>query len=192
MNILFLNRQEPLTKSMSISSSEMTLLAAIEMSLELDKSRAALLTASGTEKIIARRQIGLDKIIHLLNAYQAKDDTVAFAISIFDRWLASDLHNETAANRVPTDPCECCAMACFLIAMKLREVESPTLQDMAHDGWSPAHIASCEQEVMFSLDWNVHSTTGIGPKFFVLPKHTIQDYRFPLVCCTRGATPRFS
>ena len=146
---------------MSISSSERTLLAAIEMSLELDKSRAALLIASGTEKIIARRQIGLDKIIQLLNAYQAKDDTVAFAISIFDRWLASDLHNETADKHALTDACECYAMACFLIAMKFREVESPALLDMAHDGWLPAHIASCEQEVLFSLDWNVHSTTGI-------------------------------
>ena len=151
---------------MSMSSSEKTLLVAIEMSLTLDKSREALLTASGN--VIASRQIGLDKIIFLRHAYQAKNDTAAFAISIFDRWLALDLDSETGDNDAPTNTCECHAMACFLIAMKLREVESPALLDMSQNGWTPAHIVLCEQEVMFSLDWNVHSTTGFDPIIYII------------------------
>ena len=147
------------------------LLTAIEMSFEVDKGRAALFTALEKGKMTADRQVGVDKILQLLDAYQAKDDTVALAVSIFDRWLASDENerDETAQNdfdkkirdgTAQNDFMQCCATACFLIAMKLREVTSPALVHLTNGIWSPAHIASCEIEVMFSLNWNVHSTTG--------------------------------
>ena len=129
---------------------------------DLDACRSALFKSKLSKKyyIWKYRQLALDKIMTLSSAYVLGPDTLASAVSIFDKYLAKCSVAGHHAVAVCTDDVSYCAMACFVIAIKLKEVASPVLAEMVQDASAVAQIAAFEVKILVLLDWCVHDTTG--------------------------------
>ena len=136
----------------------MTLTSTIELAIEYDRCRDVLSTPDSREYVAKYRMIAVDTIIKLMDMYGSNYETVAHAISLFDRFLVACLEigqdNEFEGHLLGH------ACACFLLAMKLREVSCPALTDITPRGWSAETIQSCETQILCLLNWSVHSTTG--------------------------------
>ena len=125
----------------------------------VNRSREVLSKTNHGE-ILRCRQLALHKISTLMHAYGPSHDTVAHAITIFERFLVSTTEPNDLKFTICPEEATGYSAACFLIAMKLREQLSPALIDMVQDECSAAQIASCEVKIMTLLQWNVHTTTG--------------------------------
>ena len=124
------------------------------------------------------RRACISTILLLVDAYQVTDETAAHTIVLLDRFLATQIqdapdiqraesrtHRENAfgskSGLKGTD--ECYAAACFLLATKFREIESPCIRDIARiiASTCPEKIGLCETEVLECISWELHATTGL-------------------------------
>jgi hypothetical protein len=156
-----------------VSLQAMTLNAAVSMADENDRSRGKHAGIIHIDQCFKKcRQVAVDTILKLMDMYASSYETVAHAISLFDRVLVlcfeADKKDEFKDNFLGY------SIACFLLAMKLREVSSPAVVDIIPNGWSAEQISSCEAKVLNLLDWAVYSSTGVTrPSQFLIVRLTL-------------------
>ena len=133
--------------------------SAVMLSKPVDQARVALSIQS--ERCGHWRRIAVNTIIQLVHAYGVKDETAAHAIALLDRFLAAHLASSEAS--LIGDKAECYAMSCFLVATKFKDISAPCVSDMVRITrlpWSDEEIVRCEADVLNSIDWALHATTG--------------------------------
>ncbi len=115
------------------------------------------------------RRTATNIIIQLVQAYHVKDETAAHAITLLDRFLAANLERSSLVPFEPTSDSEIWdkpgryAIACFLLATKFKDVCSPCIADLVRMVRPPLleeQILQCEEEVLSSIGWVLHVTTG--------------------------------
>jgi hypothetical protein len=108
------------------------------------------------------RRTSTNIIIQLVHAYSVTDETAAHAITLLDRFLAANLESSARDSGVWDKP-DCYAIACFLLATKFKDVHSPCISDLVRIVRPPRPeelILQCEEEVLSSIGWALHVTTG--------------------------------
>ena len=108
------------------------------------------------------RRAGVNVIIELVHAYATQDETAAHAIVLFDRYLSAEISQNRSPDLLCSD-IESCAVACFLITTKFREVSSPCLSDLSRlmfGRCTTEQIVASEVEVLTALQWDLCASTG--------------------------------
>jgi hypothetical protein len=115
------------------------------------------------------RRTAMNTVIQLVHAYRIKDETAAHAMALVDRFLAANLETssragvDSASDSGIWDKSDCYAIACFLLATKFKNVSSPCIADLMRivgTPWPEEVILRCEEEVLSSIGWALHVTTG--------------------------------
>ncbi len=113
----------------------------------------------------------MNTVIQLVHAYGASDETAAHAIALLDRFLAVKVDHESEDPSIQTsgiwNKADCYAIACYLIATKFKDVCAPCIGDMMciiRPAWSKELILQCEEEVLSSIGWALHVTTGAAQR----------------------------
>ncbi len=119
------------------------------------------------------RLTGSSKIIELVSVYGMEDETAVHAMTFLDRFIEAKLSESGCPNLTDAlHRSECIAIACFLLATKMKEISSPcvrTLLDEIGSSCTAEEILLSEQAVLTTLDWDLHSTTGLSqPLLFAL------------------------
>ena len=143
------------------SSTSSSLGTVINLSEPVDNARHALLRELGHWG--AWRRKAMSTILHLAGAYNVKDETAAHAMSLLDRFLAANLSEFNLSSEI-WNKSDCFATACFLLATKFKDVTSPCTRDLVRVvrlPWPEEHIGRCEGQILCSIEWALHMTTGI-------------------------------
>jgi hypothetical protein len=110
-------------------------------------------------------------IVNLVDAYDAKGETLAHASSLSNRFIATSFDRFLSGEYSTLEA----ATGSFLIAMKFREVKHPCIVNLAElSGRSNEQIRIAEETIVISLDWNINVTTGISisnPFQYIFPVH---------------------
>ena len=119
------------------------------------------------------RKATLNTVIFLAQSYRSQDETTALAIVLVDKFLASRIHRRndqtmpsTAAHTRSSENLgipELHASACFVIATKMKNSESPCFADvlrLVRPSSNIAELGACEEDVLETVGWDVHATTG--------------------------------
>ena len=105
------------------------------------------------------RETAVNVIIELAEAYDATAEVIVHAIALIDRLIAKENFNSSdldSSRRIGK-----AAIGSYMIAVKLREVIHPSVQDIAMlTSCTYDEIRSAEEDVLLALDWNVAATTG--------------------------------
>jgi hypothetical protein len=137
---------------------------ALKLSRCVDLAREAI--SKRIQGCASWRRSGMNIIIHLVHAYGIQDEIAAHSIVLLDRFLAANLEGSARAGFDPAGiwgKSSCYAIACFLLATKFKGVCSPCITDLVHIArppWSEETILQCEEEVLSSISWSLHVTTG--------------------------------
>ena len=98
-------------------------------------------------------------IVNLVEAYDAKGETLAHASTLSSRFIAAAFGNFQTGKYSTLES----AAASFMIAMKFREVKHPCIVNLAElSGKSNEQIRIAEESIVTSLDWNINITTGVA------------------------------
>jgi hypothetical protein len=98
-------------------------------------------------------------IVNLVDAYNARGETLAHAATISNRFVVVAFDRLSRPEELNLREV---AAACFTISMKLREKMHPSLLDLAElTGRGKEEIAAAENHVLTALDWNTNISTGI-------------------------------
>ncbi len=155
--------------------------AAIELSRSVDLARQSV--CENIEACANWRRTAMNTVVHLVNTYGIKDETAAHAMSLIDRFLAANLGASSARADVDSASdsgiwvkSDCYAIACFLLATKFKNVRSPCIEDLMRivgTPWPEEVILRCEEEVLSSIGWALHVTTGAATSCHFLPASDI-------------------
>jgi hypothetical protein len=108
--------------------------------------------------VASHRQRAASVLVYLTNAYQAADETFVHALVLLDRYISSAILSASDTNSESTLHM---AVACFMISMKLREVDHPLIQDLKEitsiDSQSLIHS---EEILLQSLSWDIRCYSG--------------------------------
>ena len=133
---------------------------AVQLSEPIDIARYSVLQAirwCGTW-----RRTAIYTILHLADAYNVNNETAAHAMSLLDRFLAANLVESDRFLAI-WNKADCFATSCFLLATKFKDVRSPCASDLVRVvrlQWSEEQIELCEGQILCSIDWALHATTG--------------------------------
>jgi hypothetical protein len=106
------------------------------------------------------RDSAVNVVVRLVEAYESKAETLAHAIVLLDRLIATEFHR--IPDSTTNDQMIKAAIGCFMIAVKFREVMHPCLRDLALlSACSSEEIRSAEEAVVVALNWNIGATTGL-------------------------------
>ena len=154
--------------------------------------RARDLVCDNLDTCASWRRKGMNTVIHLVHAYGPKDETAAHAIALLDRFLAVKVIHKSEDPIVFStqsggiwDKADCYAVACYLIATKFKDVCAPCLGDMMciiRPTWPKELILQCEEEVLSSIGWAIHVTTGATARRIAYP-HAYRHACSSLVWC---------
>jgi hypothetical protein len=144
------------------------LTASVRLSLPVDLARQDLAQDHGL--CSGSRTIGIGIMIQLANAYEMKDNILAYAMALLDMFLAErSQHRNGAIIKIEADRIqdgciiEHIAVACFMLASKFVGSSLLWIDDIlgvVRLSCSPAEIESAEGVVLSSIDWSLHLATG--------------------------------
>ena len=172
--------------------------AAVELSIELDQARKSV--HDNLYRYGQCRRAAVNIIMSLAKAYQTRAETGGHAIALLDRFLHCKqckvdledrvvLNGTDVASNIATSPmtnreAQSAAIACFLLATKMKETSAPCTQDLGPTAgllWcSPEHISASEIEVLNITDWALHGCPG----------NRSQSYKHELGACPQLSIDR--
>jgi hypothetical protein len=134
--------------------------AALKLSRCVDLARETV--SKKADECASWRRTSTNIIIQLVQAYSVTDETAAHAITLLDRFLAANLESRARGSEIWGKP-DCYAIACFFLATKFKDVCSPCISDLVRIVRPPRPeelILQCEEDVLSSIGWELHVTTG--------------------------------
>ena len=152
----------------------------VKLSDLVDRARESV--CNHLDKCASWRRKGMNAMIQLVHAYETNDETAAHAMTLLDRFLAVNVELKSEDQTVDHfhsggvwDKADCYAIACYLIATKFKDVCAPCIAHMIRivgTTWKKEVISQCEEEVLSSIGWALHVTTGDRPSQFshILPR----------------------
>jgi hypothetical protein len=142
--------------------------ASVVLSPETDHARHII--HCHLDKCSSWRSDSVKIIIALFERYEISDETVTYAITLLDRFLAvnvdTDYKRQNQKSKISGgiwDKAECYAIACYLIATKFKDVCAPCIRDLysiVQPTWPNEFVVQCEEDVLTSIDWALCANTG--------------------------------
>ena len=152
------------------------------------KSRVAIfLDAAGTYEarpvyglqnmdidVIAHRQSAANVLVYLANEYRAGAESLVHALVLLDRYISSAVLPASLSNVMSSTRA---AVACFMISVKIREVEHPILHDLMEiTSIGCQHLLHSEQIVLESLEWDIYPVSGDVHRTLFIVRNDWSDF----------------
>jgi len=149
----------------------------------IETTTPSLILTMNSDQLNCKRELGLAILIMVSNTFNMSTHALVLAISIFDRFLAKTVTVVPSLVKVPLAMTQHCLdmttqdieipLACFIMASKFVETDTPRLKDVvaaAGNRCAVHHLREAEIQILACLHWDIHSLTGeILPPPFSLP-----------------------
>jgi hypothetical protein len=109
--------------------------------------------------VASHRQRAADILLHLTERYHVTEETLVHALVLSDRYISSTML--PAASLCSLESSTGAAVACLMIAMKLRDVVHPLIQDLSQmTSIECQQLLHFEALVLQSLEWDICAVSG--------------------------------